>query len=349
MKKIIISLMMLTGPCILIAQNLLEGYAPVASPSGAYKYIRTVSETQAAGSAGFDIVDIKANAKLTNTANTTELKVYGKGKAINADLDTLNVGSMSKTTGEYAKAKINKTDTSASYTIQDKADIKTYRAELDGADTSPTLNLSNTKAFPNALPNSGLLSTIGKNMEWKTLKDTGGVNHTILVINVGSGGEPAACAVGKIDVDGVCKTPCTNICLEGYVRDSSIGYLEDGECCKKSSTYCEAGKTWSIDAGRCCTSSELSVAIEYGGCCVNKGPSETQCITPMQNCNDTSGSDWYRDQCAYAGGYWDTRGAYGSQCECICCGSGYSPTWKDGSLICYDGTRIGSFANCVMY
>ncbi|WP_428898302.1 hypothetical protein Dip518_000494 [Parelusimicrobium proximum] len=264
MKKLctIVVLAVLAG--FIYAQNILEGYAPVASPSGAYRYIRTISDTQASAAAEFDIIDIKTNAELTNTAATSELKVYGRAKTGAAAMDTLNVGTMSKTTGGYAKAKIAQTDTSASYTIQDTAKVTTYKAELKSGSTDPTLNLSNTKAFPNALPNSGFLSKIGKNMEWKTLKDTSGASHTILVIDIGKGeseGEDdddegteecnITCSFPKRLSSTECKCICpASTCGAGYVKDPDTCLCVadgTGSVSPVKSTLCCAEKVYTDD------------------------------------------------------------------------------------------------------
>ncbi|WP_428897412.1 Chitin binding Peritrophin-A domain-containing protein [Parelusimicrobium proximum] len=181
----------------LFAQNILEGYAPVASPSGAYRYIRTISDTKSGGNSEFDILDIKTNAVIAPKSEVTELKVYGTAKTEYANMEVLNVGKMDETTGGYVKAKIAHTDTSADYTIQDKADINTYRAELKGGSNAATLKLSNTKLFPNTLPGTGnnaLLSGVGKQMEWKALKDSSGNQQTILVINM-TGTAPSCTAL----------------------------------------------------------------------------------------------------------------------------------------------------------
>ncbi|MDR0291449.1 MAG: hypothetical protein LBI01_01440 [Elusimicrobium sp.] len=45
-------------------------------------------------------------------------------------------------------------------------------------------------------------------------------------------GVPAACVSPKVNVNGVCKTPCKpNRCLAGYVRNTRVIYAEDGDCC----------------------------------------------------------------------------------------------------------------------
>ncbi|WP_428898418.1 hypothetical protein Dip518_000613 [Parelusimicrobium proximum] len=252
MKKILVCLIsVLAAAYPVAAQNILEGYAPVASPSGAYRYIRTISDTKASGKAEFDIVDIKTNAKLTSSAGatTSELKVYGTAKTTDAGMETLNVGTMNKTTGGYVKAKINKADKASAYTIQDVATVTTYRANLNGSNTTPTLKLSNTKLFPNTLPGTGnnaLLSTVGKNMEWKALKDASDKSHTILVINMGAGSSAPSC------------TPLTATQQSNCIN---TGGSYDAVNCKCT---CPAGKTLNTSTYKCeaSSSSTLKATLE---------------------------------------------------------------------------------------
>ncbi|WP_428897571.1 hypothetical protein Dip518_001362 [Parelusimicrobium proximum] len=254
MKKLLVCLISaLAAAYPVAAQNILEGYAPVASPSGAYRYIRTISDTKASGKAEFDIVDIKTNAKLTSSAGatTSELKVYGTAKTTDAGMETLNVGTMNKTTGGYVKAKINKADKASAYTIQDVATVTTYRANLNGSNTTPTLKLSNTKLFPNTLPGTGnnaLLSTVGKNMEWKALKDASDKSHTILVINMGAGSSAPSC------------TPLTATQQSNCIN---TGGSYDAVNCKCT---CPTGKTLNTSTYKCEAPVVTKVPITIKAC-----------------------------------------------------------------------------------
>ncbi|WP_428898484.1 hypothetical protein Dip518_000683 [Parelusimicrobium proximum] len=348
MKKIYTVLIMVFAAGIVCAQSILEGYAPVASPSGAYRYIRTVSDTTAGGKGDFDIVDIKTDAKLTNSANTSELKVYGAAKATNADMDTLNVGKITATTGGYAKAKINKADKASTYTVKDAATVTTYKAELNGSGTSPTLNLSNTKAFPNALPGTdtnALLSTIGKNMEWKSLKDTAGNSHTILVINISEGSSESNCEHSQksnceITGGSYNSSSCSCSCPAGRTLNPSTYECEDTPGCgmlvctggrvpdaSLCICVCPAGTEFNLAYQECLPFSKLEMTVCNSGSSAVDGDLEIykEGLAPMVT--HTQPGSLAPGECKYIGGHSDV----GKGNTVLTAGSGVIFKFKKGT------------------